>query len=82
MGEWEDIQAIQDAVQAAINQEAQSEGILTKFVLVAEVLNEDGKKLVFFRGPNAEAIPTWDAKGMIREVIADPQAFTRDEEDE
>lgn len=78
---WEDAQALQDALQEAVNREDDSRGVVTAFVAIAEVMDGEAKKLVAFRGPNPDAVPVWLARGMMREVVDDPEWFTDKEEE-
>ena len=81
MKTWEHSEKVQAVLQEVINEERDSEGFVTAFIAVCEVMDGDGKKLVAYRGPSAEASPTWLVKGMVREVIEDSEWFT-DKEDE
>lgn len=76
---WTDSQRIQDAIQVAVNTEDDSRGVVTKFIAIAEVLDGDGKKLVAFRGPNSDAVPVWDVRGMLHDTLQ--RELFEDEED-
>jgi hypothetical protein len=72
---WDHAAVLQDAIQGVVNQEGETHGVVTAFILVAEVMDGDGKKLVSYRGPSSDAAPMWLVKGMAREVVDDPDSF-------
>lgn len=75
MDTWRDSNKIMDVIQEAMNDDPESRGILTKFVAVCEVASDDGKRLVYLRGPNADACPLWDAQGLAGFLASDDNAF-------
>lgn len=79
---WGHALKLTDAIQEAVNEEGDSQGIVTAYVAVIEVMDGDSKKLVAYRGPNADAIPMWVARGMLREVSDDPSWFTSEDDDD
>jgi hypothetical protein len=78
---WGYAKKLTDAMQEAVNEDGDSQGVVTAFVAVLEVMDGDGKKLVTYRGPNAEAIPVWVARGMLREVTDNPDWFVGEDDD-
>jgi hypothetical protein len=80
MRTWEHSEKVLATIQECVNAETDSEGVVTKFVAVVEVMDTDGKKLVTYRGPSNEACPVWDCRGMMQEVMADADWFGGDDE--
>lgn len=78
---WNHAMKLQDAIQEAVNEEGDSQGVVTAYVAVVEVMDGDSKKLVAYRGPNADAVPVWVARGMMRQVADDPEWFVGDDDE-
>lgn len=78
---WGYAMKLSDAFQEAVNEDGESQGIVTAYVAVVEVMDGDSKKLVAYRGPNADAIPVWVARGMMRQVADDPEWFVGEDDE-
>lgn len=81
MKTWDHSEKVLAILQDVINEDRDSEGFVTAYIAVIEVMDGETKKLVSYRGPNMEAVPVWLAKGMLREVIEDPEWFTDGDDD-
>ena len=76
MAEWKEAEEFHDRIAPYF---AKDDGTLLKWVLVAEVHDGESKKLVSLRGPVADAIPIWDAKGMLRQIADDEGSWSDDD---
>lgn len=79
---WDHAERLGAVLQEIVNDETESRGMVTSFSAVCEVMDADGKKLVTFRGPSSDACPVWLAKGMMREITDDPEAFYGEDDDD
>lgn len=77
---WTHSEALHERIQEVVNKESDSQGIVTKFVVVAEVMDEDSKKLTCYRGPNEDSVPRWDVRGMFHELLILDDFFERDDD--
>lgn len=80
---------LHEAIQRAVNDEngkvAPHLGgsILTKWVVVMEMMDGEGNKWITgFRGPTPNAVPMWDAKGLLMYCAQDLDTMDEDDEEE
>jgi hypothetical protein len=78
---WGHAERLSAVLQEIVNDDSDSQGVVTGFAAVCEVMDEEGKKLVTFRGPTSEACPVWLAKGMLRAITDDPEAFIGEDDE-
>ena len=81
-------EAIQNALAGVVNHDqsaTQEEGfgalVVTKWVVVVEILDTNGEKfLTGYRGPTSNSIPTWDVKGLLGYAADEMDFNDKDEE--
>lgn len=63
-------------LDAALREDVADTGYVTRWIAIAEVMGNDGdKRLILSRGPSHAQIPIWDVRGMLYELLMNPDLF-------